>query len=337
VNPSVNRIVNGPVDGFSQRYDTNGNIINASDGGIIFIDGVYHWYGLQLRPLPFAPKGEGGQVTDTGVAMYASRDLVNWEYEGIILECTKDENSLLRAPMRFERPKIIYNEKTKKYVLWCHFVGYPGDHGFGDTQAEAGVAVCDTVNGKYEFLGIRRPIDRKGYVRDASVYKDDDGQAYFIYDRHVTNEFVPVLQPFDRCLHIVKLNDDYTGFTDEWKRIDAADQREAPAIVKKDGWYYMITSGLTGWAYNPALYFRSRCLMHGWEKVGDPCVGDDEQTTFRTQSTFIFTTQAGEDILMCERHNTENFLHCSYIWFPIRYGNGNTLKIEYAEEFEIRA
>ncbi|MBQ5771029.1 MAG: family 43 glycosylhydrolase, partial [Clostridia bacterium] len=212
------RIVNGPIEAFYQRHDTDGNIINASDGGIIFAEGKYHWYGLALRPLPFAAKGEGGQVTDKGVVMYASTDLVNWEYEGVILECSDDPNSILYAPMRFERPKILYNEKTKQYVLWSHFVGYPGDHGFADTLAEAGVAVCDTVNGKYRFLGIQRPIDRTGRVRDCTVYKDDDGSAYFIYDRHVAEHFTPDPAPFERCLHIVKLTDDYTGFTDEYAK-----------------------------------------------------------------------------------------------------------------------
>ena len=124
-------IVNGKITNFYQRSDTDGNVINASDGGVIFADGQYHWYGLRLRPCPFAPKGEGGQVTDTGVVMYASSDLVSWKYEGVILACSQEENNPLRAPMRFERPKIIYNQATKKYVLWCHYVKYPGDHGFG--------------------------------------------------------------------------------------------------------------------------------------------------------------------------------------------------------------
>ena len=323
--------VNGAVDAFHQHLDTAGNIINASDGGIITAEGRYHWYGQALGDRSFA---EGGQMTLTGVVMYASDDLVNWEYEGVVLPVSQDHDSPLYAPMRFERPKIIYNDRTGKYVLWCHYVRYPGKHGFEKGQGEALCAVSDRVTGPYTLCYIGRPIDDRGYVRDSTVYRDDDGRAYFIYDRQVSKGFNPVLKPFERCLHIVELSADYTSFTDNYARIDACDQREAPCVVKRDGWYYMITSGLTGWNYNPAKYFRSKALMGEWEAMGDPFSGDSEQTSFRTQGSFIFTTREGRDIYMCERHNTDNFLHCSYIWFPIEYNNGG-LRLEYRERFEL--
>lgn len=41
-----------------------------------------------------------------------------------------DADGPLRAPTRFERPKIVCNERTKQYVLWCHDIAYPGAHGF---------------------------------------------------------------------------------------------------------------------------------------------------------------------------------------------------------------
>jgi hypothetical protein len=69
--------------------------------------------------------------------------------------------------------------------MWFHHVGYPGDHGQEIGTADAGVAVSDTVNGQYTFLGIQRPIDAKGAVKDSTLFKDDDGSGYFIYDRVV--------------------------------------------------------------------------------------------------------------------------------------------------------
>ncbi len=41
----------GEINEFVQWLDTDGNIINASDGGIIYADGKYHWYGMAFRPL----------------------------------------------------------------------------------------------------------------------------------------------------------------------------------------------------------------------------------------------------------------------------------------------
>ena len=111
---------NGELTEFIDWHDTEGNVINASDGGMIYAEGAYHWYGMALRDLPFDGAGRGGQATTTGVVMYKSTDLKQWEYEGVILACSDDPNHPLYAPMRFERPKIIYNNKTKKYVLWCN-------------------------------------------------------------------------------------------------------------------------------------------------------------------------------------------------------------------------
>ena len=81
----MEKIYNGELDEFVQWYDENGNIINASDGGIIYVDGKYHWYGQALRPLPSGAKGKGGQSTTTGVVMYESEDLYHWRYDSCML------------------------------------------------------------------------------------------------------------------------------------------------------------------------------------------------------------------------------------------------------------
>lgn len=320
------KFVNGDTNEYIQWLDDDGDIINVSDGGMFYENGRYYWYGMKLRPLPMAGKGKGGQTTTEGVMMYSSEDLYHWKKEGIILPCSSDPQSPTYGPMRFERPKIIRNEKTGKYVLWCHYVCYPGDHGFTPGTAEAGVAVCDTINGTYEFLGTYRPIDQQGLVRDLTVYQDGDGQVYLIYDRQVEH---------DRCLHIVRLSDDYLIPTNDWKRISVACWREAAAIVYHDGYYYMITSGLTSWQPNPAIYFRAKHLMGEWECMGNPCSNDKEANTFNSQSTYIFRIEGTETwIHMAERHNTENFERCSYIWLPITFKENHTLSLSYMKEWK---
>lgn len=328
-------IRNGELNEFVDWHDTDGNIINASDGGIIYVDGFYHWYGMALRPLPFNSGDKGGQTTTTGIVMYKSKDLYQWEYEGVILPCSDNPEHPLYGPMRFERPKIIYNEKTGKYVLWCHYVKFPGNHGFTDGTAEAGVAICDTVNGTYEWLGHTRPIDEKGYVRDCTLYKDKDGSAYFIYDRQTGDSWDG--DDVNRCLYIVKLSDDYTQCTDKYYRIEEAYWREAATVVYHDGYYFMITSDLTSWDFNQAKYFRAKDLFGPWEDMGDPCVGDEDHLTFHSQGTYIFQVEGKEDmhIFMAERHNTENFLKCSYIWLPIEFSEDHTLKLTYKKEWSL--
>lgn len=320
----------GEINEFIEWHDTDGNIINASDGGIIFADGKYHWYGMAFRNLPFYSGPDGGQMTDIGVVMYESTDLLNWKYEGVILEVSNDPTSELYGPMRFERPKIIYNDKTKQFVLWCHYVKYPGNHGRCDGECDMGLAICDSVNGKYKWLGYSKPIDNNGWVRDMTVYKDIDGSAYLIYDRHTkeVNE--------DRCLYVVKLSDDYLSFTSTYKRIEAAAWREAPVVAYKNGYYYIVTSGLTGWQTNQAKAFRTKCLLGEWEDIGDPCVDDFMHTTFNTQGSNAFTVEGTDtQIIMLERHNTANFLKSSYIWLPIEFNNDNTISLHYKKEWNL--
>ncbi len=325
-------IKNGKINEFAEWLDTDGNIINASDGGIIFHEGKYYLYGQALRPLPYALGGMGGQVTDTGVSMYSSCDLITWKNEGIVLAVENDHESPLFPPLRFERPKIIYNERTKKFVLWCHFIKHPGDHSFGEGGGEAGVAVADRVTGPYKFLGTHRPIDGHGIVRDSTLYKDSDGSAYFIYDRD---------EDFDvetRCIHIVKLTDDYLSESGEYKRLDALYRREAPAVFKHGDYYYMMTSDLTAWEANRAKYFRSRSLLGEWEDMGEPYIGDFEGNSFFTQTTYAFIPEGKKTVIhIAERHNKENFLKCSSVWLPVDFNKDGGLSITYKEEIDLDA
>ena len=77
--------------------DTNGNRIQAHGGSLIYLDGVYYW----------------------GVRYYASTDLYNWEDRGLLIPpVTDDPNSSLHPTSMMDRPHIIYNARTQKYVCW---------------------------------------------------------------------------------------------------------------------------------------------------------------------------------------------------------------------------
>ncbi len=114
----MDAFIHGKTEEFVPWYDTDGHIINASDGGVIFAEGRYHWYGLALRPLPEAAGAAGGQKSTTGVVMYASDDLLNWEYEGVVLPTNNDPASPLYGPLRFER------HNTQNF-LECSYVWLP--------------------------------------------------------------------------------------------------------------------------------------------------------------------------------------------------------------------
>jgi beta-galactosidase len=323
---------NGEVTERVKWLDTDGNLINAHDGGILFVEGKYYWYGMELRPFMATNTLAGGQKTTTGVAMYSSTNLYDWKREGVILPCSNDSNSPLRGPMRFERPKIIYNQATKKYVMWFHYVGYPGNHGEAIGTADAGVATCDTINGHYTFLGFTRPIDEKGAVKDSTLFKDDDGSAYFIYDRLVstpdpnTGEIQKI-----RSLHIVKLSDDYLTCTATCKKIGDTTRREAPVMLKHNGRYFLITSGMSGWAYNRSSYYQTTNLLGSYELMGDPCTGTNAATTYDSQGTYAFAVEGKKDqfIFISERHYTPCLTDSSYIFWPVLFPSPTTLRLPY--------
>jgi beta-xylosidase len=95
---------------------------------------------------------------------------VQWTYVGALLSRTGSGDL---GPNRvIERPKVIYNEKTKKYVLWMHV----DSSNYG--EAKVGVATGDTVCGKYDYKGSFRPLNHQS--RDMGLFKDDDGKAYLL-------------------------------------------------------------------------------------------------------------------------------------------------------------
>lgn len=111
---------------------------------------------------------------------YSSTDLVSWTYVGALLSQTSSGDL---GPNRVvERPKVLYNSSTKKYVLWMHI----DDSSYA--EAKVGVATGDSVCGKYTYLGSWQPL---GYQsRDVGVFQDDDGSAYLLTEDVSASLFV---------------------------------------------------------------------------------------------------------------------------------------------------
>ena len=247
------------------------------------------------------------QVDIIGVSCYSSKDLWTWKNEGIVLQGEeKNVTHDLHKPNVLERPKVIYNDRTGKYVMWMHI----DDANY--TKASVGVAVSDSPTGPFTYLYSKRPHDCES--RDMTIFKDDDGKAYLIYSSEDNSE-----------LHIGPLTDDYLDVTDDMRRFLIAQHREAPALFKHEGTYYMVTSGCTGWAPNTALAHAATSVMGPWETLGNPCVGGNEvfrSTTFFSQSTFVLPVPGlpGSFIFMADRWNPSDLRDSRYVWLPLTIG-----------------
>ncbi|KAH0903009.1 hypothetical protein HID58_042512 [Brassica napus] len=165
-----------------------------------------------------------------------------------------DETHDLHKLNVLERPKVIYNSDTGKYVMWMHV----DDANY--TKASVGVAISDTPTGPFDYLYSKSP---HGFdSRDMTVFKDDDNSAYLVYSSEDNS-----------VVHIGPLTEDYLDVEPVMKRIMVGQHREAPAVFKHQNTYYMITSGCTGWAPNEALAHAAESIMGPWETLGNPCVG----------------------------------------------------------------
>ncbi|KLU90161.1 glycosyl hydrolase family 43 protein [Magnaporthiopsis poae ATCC 64411] len=139
----------------------NGEHVQAHGAGVIKVNDTWYMMGED--------KTNGSAFQN--VNCYSSRDLVRWHYEGALLSRTAGAGDL--GPNRvLERPKVIYNDRTRKYVMWMHI----DSSNYGD--AKAGVAVGDSVCGKYKYLNSSRPLGFQS--RDSGLFKDDDGTAYLL-------------------------------------------------------------------------------------------------------------------------------------------------------------
>lgn len=299
--------------------DTDGSPIQAHGGGLLYDhrSRTYFWYGeYKDGPTYHAHKKGAARVDVIGVGCYSSEDLWTWKNEGIVLVAEEsNETHDLHKSHVLERPKVIYNEKTGKYVMWMHI----DDANY--TKASVGIAISDYPAGPFDYLYSQRPHGFSS--RDMTVFKDDDGAAYLIYSSMDNSE-----------LHVGPLTEDYLDVTQVMRRILVGQHREAPAVFKHQGTYYMITSGCTGWAPNEALAHAAESILGPWETMGNPCVGGNknlQQTTFFAQSTFVVPLPGlpGAFIFMADRWNPADLRDSRYVWLPLIVGGSADDTLEY--------
>ena len=335
-----------------RMYDTKGKLIQAHGGQIqkFTVNGTKRWYWIgEDKTDGYRPCG--------GIHMYSSSDLFQWKDEGVILR-TMDtiEDFMLpyfkqtygdldrieqerlfvdldRQNCVIERPKIIYNKKTGKYVIWFHAdgrcSGSEGDYG----KAKAGVAIADSPTGNFRFLGSYKlnyhndPTadygfdgwENRGSVRDMNLFLDKDDTAYIIYSSEG-----------NRTTYISKLNDAYTALAAErdtaregidFTRNFIGAYKEAHAMFHYKNKYYLIQSGCTGWSPNPASYAVADCPMGPWKEMGDPCPDVGKETTYDSQSACVIQVEEenGIYVYMGDRWNEQDLADSRYVWLPIQF------------------
>ncbi|MDR9745472.1 S-layer homology domain-containing protein [Paenibacillus taichungensis] len=359
--------------------DQDGKPIDAHGAGFFYDEQTekYYWYG----------EYHTGGWPAAGVRVYSSKDLLNWTDEGMALTMIQsmddfDKNPLIaklyegrddkvdiwadiRKGRIIERPKVVYNDKTKKYVMWAHMDGdkdpYNDNANYG--KARAGYAISDSPTGPFVYQKSYRmdrtpegekdyfPSDR-GMARDMTLFKDDDGTGYLIYSSEE-----------NLTLYISKLNEDYSdvtgwhkeGRTDDkgnpvrdstyqaeygvdYVRVFPGGQREAPAMFKYQGKYYILTSGASGWAPNENKVTVADNIFGPWSTMTNPFVrtlpsDPDPGKAFGTQTTSVIPVdpEKGKFIYVGDTWNGGNFSNdgAKYVFLPIEFGIGSDIAIKW--------
>lgn len=359
--------------------DLDGKPIDAHGAGFFYDEQTetYYWYGEYHK----------GGWPAVGVRVYSSKDLMNWTDEGMALTTLQSMDDFDNDPLIsklyagredrvdiwadirkgriIERPKVIYNDKTKKYVMWAHMDGdkdpYNDNANYG--KARAGYAISDSPTGPFVYQRSYR-MDRapegekdyfpsdKGMARDMTLFKDDDGTGYLIYSSEE-----------NLTLYISKLNEDYSdvtgwhkeGRTDDkgnplrdstyqaqygvdYVRVFPGGQREAPAMFKYQGKYYILTSGASGWAPNENKVTVADNIFGPWSTQTNPFVrtlpsDPDPGKAFGTQTTSVIPVdpEKGKFIYVGDTWNGGNFSNdaAKYVFLPIEFGIGSDIAIKW--------
>ncbi|MFF1440326.1 RICIN domain-containing protein [Streptomyces sp. NPDC058295] len=295
-------IVNG-----TQFTDSSGSPVHAHGGGVLKVGSYYYWFG----------ENRNADNTFRYVDAYRSTDLKNWEFRNHVL--TQSSASEL-ASANIERPKVMYNASTGKFVMWMH-----KENGTDYSEARAAVAVSDTVDGNYTWQGSFRPLDQH-MSRDITVFVDSDGAGYMISAAR---------ENYD--LQIYRLTADYTGIAslvaDPWH----GGHREAPALFKRGGVYFMLTSGATGWSPNQQQYATATSLAGPWSAMTN--VGDS--TAYGSQTAYVLPVQgtSGTSYLYLGDRWGNAFggtvNDSRYVWLPLTFPTTTSLSMSWSPEVTV--
>lgn len=341
--------------------DTDGKHINAHGGNILKYGNTYYWYG-ENRPY-------NGGSTEAGIAVYSSADLKNWKNEGVALATSMEAGHDIERGCIMERPKVLYNKKTKKFVMLFHLEL----KGRGYEAARVGFAVSDSPTGPFQFLRSQRihanqwPFDmneediKAAKQTDASQWKEWWNDAwrkevnkgmYLWRDMkggQMSRDMTVYVDDDGKAYHITssqenltllvsELTDDYLDFTGKYNMVAPGGQNEAPCIFKHKGTYWLICSGCTGWSPNEARMFSAKSIWGPWKQHPTPFVGTatgynnmPANKTFGAQGTFIYQMN-GKPIFMADIWNPRHLSQSMHLWLPIEFDKEGTPVIRWVDK-----
>lgn len=341
--------------------DTKGNHINAHGGNIIKYGKKYYWYG-EHRP-------DRGGTTEAGISVYSSKDLIKWTNEGIALAVSETPGHDIERGCIMERPKVVYNKKTKKFVMLFHLEL----KGRGYEAARVAFASSDKPTGPFTFIRSLRtnpniwPFDMNDNAIAAAKQtnaddwkdwwtpewrKETEKGMYLWRDMaggQMSRDMTIYIDDDGKAYHITssqenltllvnELTEDFLDFTGKYNMIAPGGQNEAPTIIKHDGKYWLICSGCTGWAPNEARMFSANSIWGPWTQHPSPFTDANgkgykdfgAKKTFGAQGTYIMEMY-GKPVFMADIWNPKHLSQSLHLWLPIEFKADGTPSIPWTD------
>ena len=292
--------------------DCNGETIHAHGGCILKYGEYFYWYGEDRRENYY-------------ISCYRSKDLIHWEFRRHILTTDSPmEQIRVRTQLvlqqedhrkvNLERPKVLYNSKTGKFVLWVHY-----ENGKNYSEAACAIATCEQPDGDYTYHGHFNPL---GYMsRDCTLYQEPDGTAYFISAARNNAD-----------MHIYRLQDDYMNIDVLTGRLWQGEYREAPAVFRRNEKLYMLSSFCTGWDPNQGKYATADNMEGKWSSLEE--FGDS--TTYDTQPAYVLTLSEGQQthyLYISDRWDGKDYNNSRYVFLYLEFDEDGKMKLNYQPEF----
>ena len=253
--------------------DTTNKKIQCHGSSIIKIDNVFYWYGENKDDITdncLDPKSKC-PYWHHGVKLYSSIDLISWNDEGYVIKESNDINNPFHPSNIMDRPHILYNSKTKQYVLWAKS-GFKKDFGTCGYSISIGPSLKEL---KYLKMANIKPHHAGDFA--LFIYKN---KGYIVYAnphttmvvRELTDDFLDVNDTYS-----VHLRKPYPPYV-----------REAPCVFERNGKLLMLTSGTTGYYPNGTICYDITDLHGRWKYVNKPCVEDMRHISYNLQFSSVF-------------------------------------------------
>jgi len=294
--------------------DADGAHINAHGFCILKHEGKYYWYGSHK----IAGKTES-EKNEAGVRCYASSDLLNWSNSGLVLSvASKGQAPEVADAGILDRPKVIFNPSTRKFVMYFKLYPPKASGGMKGTDvAYVGVATASEPLGTFEYQGKFTGAGSPSGSGDFAIFQDEDGSIYHI----------AVRKP-DKSLVCGRLSKDGLRPDGDYAVMEGVTHAtEAPALFQRNGKIHLLGSGSSGWDPNPARMFVAARIAGPYQSLGNPCVGVNPhnklgpEKTFGGQSTFVMPSpwKLDEWIAMFDIWNPKEPINAGYVWLPLRF------------------